>query len=158
MNDRDTFAAAALTGLISLNSPGPNQQLPAELCERSFRWADAMLRERERTNHDAVPEAKAAEPESPVPLGSGAAPANIPDSRTEAQRPVAWLGEWTDYALVWLRKEEADRYAKEYDIRPIPLYRSPSLTTEERQAVWHYATEFKGPNAAILRKLLERLK
>jgi len=29
-----------------------------------------------RTNHDAVPEARAAEPESSVPLGSGAAPAN----------------------------------------------------------------------------------
>jgi hypothetical protein len=45
---RDTFAAAALTGLLSLNRPGLNQQFPTELCERAFRWADAMLREQDR--------------------------------------------------------------------------------------------------------------
>ena len=45
---RDTFAAAALTGLLSLNRPGPNQQFPTELCERAFRWADAMLREQDK--------------------------------------------------------------------------------------------------------------
>ena len=31
------------------------------------------------------------------------------------------------------------------------------LTHEERQAVSHFAKEFQGPNAATLRKLLERL-
>ena len=46
---RDHFAAAALTGLISLNCPGPNQRSPQELCELSYRWADAMLVERSRT-------------------------------------------------------------------------------------------------------------
>lgn len=49
MTARDTFAAAALTGLISLNRQGPNQQFPTEVCELAFRWADAMLREREKS-------------------------------------------------------------------------------------------------------------
>lgn len=91
MTDRDTFAAAALTGLLSLNCPGPNQQFPQELCERAYRWADAMLRERSRTgqkmaesdssravcpelestNLDAAPAARAnAESVAPQPTAS----------------------------------------------------------------------------------------
>lgn len=50
---RDKFAAAALTGLISLNHPGPNQQFPQELCERAYRWADAVLRVRDNHIADA---------------------------------------------------------------------------------------------------------
>jgi hypothetical protein len=55
MNDRDYFAAAALTGLLSSNGHYGSDYMP----ERAFQLADAMLRERDRTNHDAAPAAKA---------------------------------------------------------------------------------------------------
>jgi hypothetical protein len=51
---RDTFAAAALTGLL-VNGPFNADAVP----RLAYSMADSMLRERERTNHDAVPEAKA---------------------------------------------------------------------------------------------------
>jgi len=57
MTDRDHFAAAALTGLLS-KSIAPEQAMSAYVRIASA-YADAMLRERERTNHDAVPAAKA---------------------------------------------------------------------------------------------------
>ena len=59
MTDRDHFAAAALTGLLY-------QDIDDEFAMsynvgRAYMWADAMLRERERTNHDAAPAATASE-------------------------------------------------------------------------------------------------
>jgi len=56
MTDRDTFAAAALTGLTSRP-----QWFPDECVAESYKLADAMLRERERTNHAAVPAARVEE-------------------------------------------------------------------------------------------------
>jgi hypothetical protein len=50
---RDTFAAAALTGMMSRVSGKAEAFAIA-----AYKLADAMLREREQTNHDAVPEAK----------------------------------------------------------------------------------------------------
>jgi hypothetical protein len=64
MTDRDYFAAAALTrgmGVIGCD----------QIAKACYEMADAMLRERERANHDAVPEAKAFPSESSVPLGNG---------------------------------------------------------------------------------------
>lgn len=52
-SDRDTFAAAALTGLIV----AMRDESMSEVCESAYGWADAMLRE--RANHDAAPAAKA---------------------------------------------------------------------------------------------------
>lgn len=58
MNDRDHFAAAALAGLVAQgDDPVLSQQ-----CEYAYRIADAMLRERAKTNHDAAPEAIAGTP------------------------------------------------------------------------------------------------
>jgi hypothetical protein len=62
MNDRDTFAAAALTGLIA-NGDYSVDATPL----LAYRMADAMLRERGNhsekpngsTNHDAAPDARA---------------------------------------------------------------------------------------------------
>ena len=69
MIDRDYFAAAALTrGMGVLGCE--------QIAKSCYEMADAMLQERERTNHDAVPAARAEEPESSVPLGSGSALAN----------------------------------------------------------------------------------
>jgi len=51
---RETFAAAALTGWLASQQTVISQ---AEMAKRAYDYADAMLRERERTNHNAVPEA-----------------------------------------------------------------------------------------------------
>jgi hypothetical protein len=50
MTDRDQFAAAALTGLLSKEDAAEPKNLaawwPEYVCRRSYEWADAMLRER----------------------------------------------------------------------------------------------------------------
>jgi hypothetical protein len=80
MTDRDFFAAAALTrgmGVLGYE----------QIAKSCYEMADAMLRKREQTNHDAAPEARAAEPESSVPPWSVAAPANthtLTDEEREA--------------------------------------------------------------------------
>jgi len=77
MTDRDIFAAAALTGLLADDGDRTECAMPS-FAARAYEWADAMLRERERTSptpqprtavlstgdvvyyhpaHDAVPEA-----------------------------------------------------------------------------------------------------
>jgi hypothetical protein len=43
---RDTFAAAALTGLVASNAD--LEDTMQGVCEDAYSWADAMLRERER--------------------------------------------------------------------------------------------------------------
>ncbi len=59
MTDRDHFAAAALTGLLSDEANQYPTALQWEhLLTAAYRWADAMLRERERTEHDAAPAAR----------------------------------------------------------------------------------------------------
>jgi hypothetical protein len=57
MTDRDTFAAAALTGLLARPDIDAEPLDYGFLCDAAYEWADAMLRERERTNHDAAPAA-----------------------------------------------------------------------------------------------------
>jgi hypothetical protein len=70
MTDRDTFAAAALTGYLANENTDDPMTIEAAAAD-AYRYADAMLRERERTNHDAAPEAIASPSESSVPLGNG---------------------------------------------------------------------------------------
>jgi hypothetical protein len=52
MTDRDHFAAAALTGWLASQQTVISQ---AEMAQRAYRYADAMLRERGQENHDAAP-------------------------------------------------------------------------------------------------------
>ena len=47
MNDRDTFAAAALTGLIADDGDRTEFAMPS-FAFRAYEWADAMLRARTR--------------------------------------------------------------------------------------------------------------
>ena len=73
---RDTFAAAALSGILTKDDAAQLEKMaswwPEWACSAAYRWADAMLRERERhhipdagkmventTNHDAAPDATA---------------------------------------------------------------------------------------------------
>lgn len=75
MTMRDHFAAAALTGLLANGDYGM-ESTPG----LAWDMADAMLRERERTNHDAVPAATAS--------GAGVTPAI--DRLREWERHGSW--------------------------------------------------------------------
>jgi hypothetical protein len=165
MTDRDYFAAAALTrgmGVLGYD----------QIAKSCYEMADAMLRERERTNHDAVPAARAAEPESSVPLGSGAALANtqtappcvetddppskgegfhIPDSRTRdiCER----LRRWCHAVDAESAQDLMDDAANEINRLRIREY--------EREAIAEAATAVMlddDSNWTTLNELLERTK
>lgn len=152
MTDRDEFAAAALTGLISLNCPSPNQQAPSDLCEFAFRWADAMLRERERhhipdagkmventTNHDPEPAAWM--------VARNGEPCHLSWTLGDARRELNRL------ELVSTGTPALELFS---------LYRSPTLTDAEREAINVARIElntlhcFEEHHSHTLLKLLER--
>lgn len=152
MTDRDYFAAAALTrgmGVLGYE----------QIAKSCYEMADAMLRERERTNHDAVPAAKAEEPESSVPLESSSALANTSE-------PVAWVAFATDgseSSAVYSMREQAQAAADDWGWSFAPLYARLPLTDKELAALEWFAEVQKpldsfddGGYVATLRKLLER--
>lgn len=138
---RDTFAAAALTGLLSRPQWTPDECVP-----ESYRIADAMLRERERTNHDASPEAK---DRTAGELGGVRVTGN-------KQEPACWLVKSLGDDREWFVKNYP--YSSGNKCTVTPLYRSPTLTDEEREAV---EAAIHGENdataIATLRSLLARL-
>jgi hypothetical protein len=159
MTDRDYFAAAALTGLVG----EWGYHSPDDVAGEAYALADSMLRERERTTLDPEPAGKAQSCE--VNLPQAASELGNPvrqltqDSTGNTHEPVAWAVVYPngEEAIIAIRKSDAFDMATASD-RVVPLYRSPTLTAEEREAVEHFAWQFKGPRAATLRKLLERLK
>jgi len=95
---RDHFAAAAMAGLIA---EGGDWRLDyiGRPCIRAYEWADAMLRERERTIHGASPEARARTDGGSVgtdkaePLthrGTGDTFSPIAKRETDRPQAVAW--------------------------------------------------------------------
>ena len=75
MTDRDHFAAAALTGFMcGLRMTDVYE--PDSAARLSYELADAMLRERERTDHDAAPAAKARTDAAAGEPGGGAGAGN----------------------------------------------------------------------------------
>jgi len=95
---RDTFAAAALTGLLADDGDRTEYAMP-NFAARAYEWADAMLRERERTNHDAVPEATA----TTTPLNKGAAcktatsgTGNTPTLSESEREAIEWYADFPD--------------------------------------------------------------
>jgi hypothetical protein len=114
----------------------------------------------ERLSHDAVPEAIAAEPESSVPPGSVAAPANTSE-------PVAWVvfaTDGSDSSAVYSMREQAQAAANVWGWNFAPLYAKLPLTDAEREAIEWFAEVRKplnsfddGEYVSTLRKLLERL-
>ena len=153
---RDTFAAAALTGLIASREWPIDSEEAAHYC---YRISDEMLRERERhhipdagnmventTNHDAVPEARA----TTAPLNKGAACNTATSGTGNTQKPSAWARFYPNGGpmSVFLDRPPADAE---------PLYRSPTLTDAEREAIEWCANFPDGIHADTLRSLLERL-
>ena len=154
MTDRDYFAAAAL--IRGMGVLGCEQ-----IAKACYEMADAMLRERDRTNHDAVPAARAEEPESSVPRGSGSALANTSE-------PVAWVAfatDGSDSSAVYSMREQAQAAANDWGWSFAPLYAHLPLTDKELAALEWFEEVRKplnsfddGEYVATLRKLLERLK
>jgi hypothetical protein len=124
MTDRDHFAAAALTGLLTSDDVGEESNAFGQaICQSAYLWADAMLRERAKTNHDAAPAARAAPSESSAPLGKGL-------GTGDTTEPVAWAVMLADGERIY------DVYALAEDAKAIdeavtgnhgvlPLYRQP---------------------------------
>jgi hypothetical protein len=159
MTDRDHFAAAALLGLLARGLL-PSNLLAAD----AYKVADAMLRERERTNHDAAPAARASvDSVAPQPTTDGRertdkSPARTVDGTGDTPEPVAWavMPANRDYCVTLStrkgsaqreaeRKVECGEYATMDDIVVVPLYRHPpcqdfsqkdlTLTDAEREAI-----------------------
>jgi hypothetical protein len=119
MTDRDHFAAAALTGLLSDEANQYPTALQWEhLLTHAYRWADAMLRERQRTDLDAAPAARACTDAAAGEPGGGAGAGNT-------QEPVAWLAHSDEWQMVSMHREHADAAATENGAEVVPLYRAP---------------------------------
>jgi len=210
---RDTFAAAALKGLLA--GPGDKDFSMDYWARHAYGAADAMLRERDRvtepmpkekraevssapvfadktrswpvsyeksdekrvlydTNHDAVPEAIGGGSTlgNPVPpatvtgntaeslcgslpryLGDGVSPSHNDKNLRHTQRPVAWARFFPNGGpqSVYLDRPPPDAE---------PLYCSPTLTDEEREAIeWCIFQQATPQRTAVtLRRLLERMR
>ncbi len=113
--------------------------------------------ERERTNHDAAPAARAYADGEPASKCGGEAGLSSRDGTGNTQKPVAWARFFQNGGpqSVYLDRPPADAE---------PLYRSPTLTDEEREAVYRAEARLRtayvpdDQTAATLRKLLERTK
>jgi hypothetical protein len=180
MLERGDFAAAALTGWLASQQTVINA---AEMAARSYKYADAMLRVRERTTTNASPEAGRpsmdAEGErvraSVQSTGNTQQPQNgaLSPCETVHREPVA-------FAVVRKEMTGIDVYDDAYDaaeyaavlnrkgwtanvVRLVPQS-SPTLTAEEREAIHRAEARLRtayvpdDATAATLRKLLERLK
>jgi hypothetical protein len=207
---RDTFAAAALTGLLA--APTDKDRSWDYWARLSYEAADAMLRERERvtepmtkekraevssapvfadktrswpvsyeksdekrvlhdTNHDAAPAARACADGELAPKCGGEAGLNPRDGTGNTQEPVGWLVKQTGDDREWFVKSYPHSIADRCTVTP--LYRSPTLTDEERGAIDGVVAFLFGladtnvqagtgdrlrRHAATLRSLLERTK
>ena len=88
------------------------------------------------------------------------AAAALTDNRT----PAAWLAvaaDGSESSAVYMLREQADAAAREWGWMVVPLYRSPTLTAEEREAIAG-AIESEHSRGAwqwadTLRSLLERM-
>jgi hypothetical protein len=162
MNDRDIFAAAALTGYLA-NESKDDPMTIEDAAADAYRYADSMLRERAKTNHDAVLDAKA--------TSDGGTPKDA-DGTSNTPEPVAWAVRYKpcDTGVVALcrtlaecRDQWSNRATDHW--RYVPLYSHPQsiLTDEEREAIYRAEARLRAAyvpddeTAATLRKLLARL-
>jgi len=133
MTDRDTFAAAALTGIIAASDDSEIKEDEARfLAKQAWLVADAMVRERalrpadaaytdgisasgESKNHDAAPAATASEAENQA-VGRRAETIAGEAGTGDTTTPVLWLvryiGTVVNTQLVWASQAEAEAYAR----------------------------------------------
>lgn len=127
---RDMFAAAALAGLLC-ETRNVSPVIEDEYAKLAYRLADAMLRERAATNHNAAPAAKAQ---------VDAAGISRQGTGDTTREPVAWLV--LDATLepfsVHRQKTAAVNDANDVFGFIFPLYRDPpppALTDAERSVL-----------------------
>ena len=130
MTDRDTFAAAALTGLCSM-PPMSGPDKPHDFAAMAYAYADAMLRERCRgggdclgqdnaPNHDAAPAARAGTPGTgdtreslsgslPADLGDGVSPSEN-DKNLHHTQEIAAYRRFVGEVMNWI-SEATSAYA-----------------------------------------------
>jgi hypothetical protein len=153
---RDTFAAAALTGLLDSDDVDALEWRRGNVCRVAYAWADAMLRERELTNHDAAPAAK--------PSQRNTESRQSERGTGSTQEPAAWGLPNAD-GEVWCVSTDPQNLERDCPTnrRLVPLYRAPSLTDSEREAIvaairsWP-AIGVSKENVESLRGLLKRLQ
>jgi hypothetical protein len=171
---RDTFAAAALTGLLADDGDRTDHAMP-EFTTRAYEWADAMLRERSRTGQaaaDTTPQPQAGTNASEAEID--AIECVVEDGRIASMSVYGILRSW----LIRLRPEwESQSYEEgnekrtnstmNRDATPSEFSVHPALTEAERWAI-HDAVKAvskeldlmdgeESSTTATLRNLLERL-
>ena len=161
MNDRDTFAAAALTGLMQFRidaaTPGAYVKSTAAIAANAYDIADAMLRERGQSDRSqpigSPAKTNPIQPRNGTPVeGSVPGEGSVPDSRSENE-PVAWAvmqNEWyhdahLDYYKAVKLATAANVAGAKNPWNVVPLYRHPpcqdlsqknfTLTDAEREAI-----------------------
>ena len=134
MTDRDHFAAAALTGLLSQCAAEDREA--AETAAAAMRYADAMLRERAKTNHDAAPAAIVPEPEPsaarrrpaggtgdtreslsgslPADLGDGVSPSEN-DKNLHHTQEIAAYARFAGSVMKWIDAATDDFFKEDKD-------------------------------------------
>jgi len=159
MNDRDHFAAAALTGLLACTPFDRAEKGKLFVADLAYKLADAMLRERERV-------AESPDPQHVAETCRGERQDTAPQPPAAGEQPVCWMVEWTDCQEFFTSLRVAERVA-DGDMAPQPLYRRPqssgvTLTDAEREAVEFFSVIcFGSPerrqHAATLSAMLARL-
>lgn len=107
MTDRDTFAAAALTGLIV----SMREESLYEVCQSAFGWADAMIRQRGTAVSDNCVAGN--QPEIPCPVTE---PMPVVVSGSGSVTPVPYAehdGKRVDWHTAVARLTDAEREAVE---------------------------------------------
>ena len=180
MTDRDHFAAAALTGLLAQGDDGSFSE--ESYVRAAYRWADAMLLERGNQPEppdsspvtEPMPKEKLAEVSDgwrrhirPPDAADRALAAACDKAWGIAAEPVAWavtMGDGSVYeAFAAHQRDEAVELATKClfgSDRPLPLaplYRQPTLTDAEREAIECALIWVNPERQDALRGLLERL-
>jgi hypothetical protein len=157
MNDRDKFAAAALTGWLAASQQ--TVLSASAMASHAYEFADAMLAARgTTTDHDAAPAATASGRDSSAEAGTG-------DARA-AQEPVAWaLLDLKEFRHFYRALADARKVALKHGWAVVHLYAAPpapgvTLTDAEREVLRVVRDDFADDGldalAATLRGLLAR--
>ena len=163
---RDTFAAAALTGLMR-GVPDNNVYHETLIANQAYGLADAMLRERGFAFRDNCSTGNQRE------MGCHVTKPMPKEKRAEVSgKPVAWAVMEGMEAMEFCTNKEESQCAADYygNCCVLPLYRSPTLTDEERKVIQWSIDTLSGVEDLLrttaedksdidtLRNLLERLK